>query len=61
MKKNPLQDWQQKHVPCTTLVMNNNSVLARRVNRVISRHTNVTSYRTRASRKMQQNVVGEKM
>ncbi len=29
-KKNlPLQDRQQKHVSCTALVMNNNSVLAR--------------------------------
>ncbi len=57
IKKNlPLQDRQQKHVSCTALVMNNNSVLARHVNRVISRHTNVTS---RAHHAMQQNVVGD--
>ncbi len=37
-KKNlPLQDRQQKHVSCTALVMNNNSVLAHCVNRAIFR------------------------
>ncbi len=60
VKNLPLQDRQQKHVSCTALVMNNSSVLARQVNRVISRHTNVTSYCTCASRArhaMLQNVV----